>query len=113
MGENIGDLGGLEMAYTAYKLSLNGKEAPVIDGFTGDQRFFLAYAQVWRAILRDDALRNQILTDSHAPAAARGSHPRAQHGRVVRRLRRQAGRQGLPRAGAARAHLVSPDGGRP
>ena len=75
MGENIGDLGGLEMAYTAYKLSLGGKEAPVLGGFTGDQRFFLSHAQIWRAILRDDALRNQILTDSHAPAAARGSIP--------------------------------------
>jgi putative endopeptidase len=75
MGENIGDLGGLEMAYTAYKLSLGGKDAPVLGGFTGDQRFFLAHAQIWRGTLRDDALRNQILTDSHAPAAARGSIP--------------------------------------
>ncbi len=75
MGENIGDLGGLEMAYTAYHLSLGGKEAPVIDGFTGDQRFFMAHAQVWRAIIRDDALRNQVLTDPHAPSAARGSIP--------------------------------------
>jgi len=75
MGENLGDLGGLEMAYTAYKLSLNGAEAPVIDGFTGDQRFFMAHAQVWRAIQRDDALRNQVLTDPHSPAAARGSIP--------------------------------------
>jgi predicted metalloendopeptidase len=75
MGENIGDLGGLEMAYTAYKLSLGGKEAPVLDGFTGDQRFFMAHAQVWRAIQRDDALRNQMLTDPHSPAAARGSIP--------------------------------------
>jgi putative endopeptidase len=75
MGENIGDLGGLEMAYTAYKLSLKGKAAPVIDGFTGDQRFFMAHAQVWRSVQRDDALRNQILTNPHAPAAARGSIP--------------------------------------
>ena len=75
MGENIGDLGGLEMAYTAYRLSLNGKTAPVLDGFSGDQRFFLAHAQVWRAIQRDDALRNQILTNPHAPSAARGSIP--------------------------------------
>ncbi len=75
MGENIGDLGGLEMAYAAYKLSLGGREAPVIDGFTGDQRFFMAHAQVWRSIQRDDALRNQLLTDPHAPAAARGSIP--------------------------------------
>src|SRR4029079_14956506 len=75
MGENIGDLGGLEMAYTAYKLSLNGREAPVIDGFTGDQRFFMAHAQVCRGMQRDDALRNQILTNEHAPDAARGSIP--------------------------------------
>jgi predicted metalloendopeptidase len=81
MGENIGDLGGLEMAYTAYKLSLNGQEAPVleVDGvkYTGDQRFFMAHAQVWRAIIRDDALLNQLRTDPHAPAAARGSIPEA------------------------------------
>jgi len=75
MGENIGDLGGLEMAYAAYKLSLGGREAPVIDGFTADQRFFMAHTQVWRAIQRDDALRNQMLTDPHSPAAARGSIP--------------------------------------
>ncbi len=75
MGENLGDLGGLEMAYTAYKLSLGGKEAPVLDGFTGDQRFFLAHAQVWRAMQRDDALLNQMKTDPHSPAAARGSIP--------------------------------------
>ena len=75
MGENIGDLGGLEMAYTAYKLSLGGREDRVIDGFTGDQRFFMAHAQVWRAIQRDDALRNQMLSDPHSPAPARGSIP--------------------------------------
>jgi putative endopeptidase len=66
MGENIGDLGGLTMAYTAYKLSLEGKEAPVIDGFTGDQRFFLAWAQVWRAMARDDDTRQRLVTDPHA-----------------------------------------------
>jgi putative endopeptidase len=75
MGENIGDLGGLEMAYTAYKLSLKVQEAPVIGGFTGDQRFFMAHAQIWRGMQRDDALQNQILTNEHAPFAARGSIP--------------------------------------
>ncbi len=75
MGENIGDLGGLEMAYAAYRLSLKGKPAPVIGGFTGDQRFFMAHAQVWRQKMREDALRNLILTNPHAPAAARGSIP--------------------------------------
>jgi endothelin-converting enzyme/putative endopeptidase len=71
MGENIGDLGGLQMAYTAYKMSLNGAEAPVIDGYTGDQRFFMAWAQVWRAQQRDDAARQQVLTDPHSPAKYR------------------------------------------
>ena len=66
MGENIGDLGGLTMAYTAYKLSLDGKEAPVIDGFTGDQRFFLAWAQVWRAMAREDDTRQRLVTDPHS-----------------------------------------------
>jgi putative endopeptidase len=75
MGENIGDLGGLEMAYTAYKLSLRGAEAPVINNFTGDQRFFMAHVQAWRAIQREDDLRNQILTNPHSPPSARGSIP--------------------------------------
>ena len=75
MGENIGDLGGLEMAYAAYKLSLGGKEAPVINGFTGDQRFFLAFAQAWRGKMRDDAVRAMLLTDPHSPPAARGQLP--------------------------------------
>lgn len=68
IGENIGDLGGLNMALHAYKLSLQGKEAPVIDGLTGEQRFFLSWAQVWRAKYREEALRMQVLTDTHSPA---------------------------------------------
>lgn len=75
MGENIGDLGGLEMAYGAYKLSLKGQEAPVLEGFTGDQRFFLSFAQLWRAKTRDDMLRQLILTDPHSPFTARGTLP--------------------------------------
>ncbi len=71
MGENIGDLGGLSMAYQAYRLSLGGAEAPVIDGVTGDQRFFLAWAQAWRRAVRDEQLRNQIATDNHSPAKYR------------------------------------------
>lgn len=67
LGENIGDLGGLSMAYHAYKLSLNGKEAPVIDGLTGDQRFFLAWAQVWQFKIRDAALVARMKSDPHAP----------------------------------------------
>lgn len=71
LGENIADLGGLTIAYNAYKMSLKGKEAPVIDGFTGDQRFFLGWAQVWRRKYRDEELRNRILTDPHSPSRYR------------------------------------------
>lgn len=71
LGENIGDLGGLQVAYEAYKLSLGGREAPVIDGLTGDQRFFLGWAQVWRTLFREDALRQQLLTDPHSPGEYR------------------------------------------
>ena len=67
MGENIGDLGGLSVAYHAYQLSLNGKPAPVIDGYTGDQRFFMAWAQVWRAKVRDAMARQYLVTDPHSP----------------------------------------------
>jgi putative endopeptidase len=75
MGENIGDLSGLAVAYRAYKISLNGKPAPVIGGFTGDQRFFMGWAQVWRFKSRDEALRNQLLTDSHSPGQYRAFVP--------------------------------------
>ncbi|WP_294233861.1 M13 family metallopeptidase [uncultured Sphingomonas sp.] len=68
LGENIADVAGLTAAYEAYHASLNGKPAPVIDGLTGDQRFFLAFAQGWRTKMRDRALRARIATDVHAPA---------------------------------------------
>lgn len=71
LGENIGDLGGLSLAYRAYKLSLGGKEAPVIDGLSGDQRFFMAWAQVFRVKMREAALRQQLQTDPHSPGAFR------------------------------------------
>ncbi|GJM45154.1 MAG: peptidase M13 [Gemmatimonadota bacterium] len=71
LGENIGDLGGLEIAYHAYRLSLNGKEAPVIDGLTGDQRFFLGFAQIWRGKYRDEAAAQQIAADPHSPVEFR------------------------------------------
>lgn len=71
MGENIADFAGVSVALDAYHKSLGGKEAPVIDGLTGDQRFFLAYAQVWRSKMREDALRNQVTTDPHSPGRFR------------------------------------------
>lgn len=67
LGENIADVSGLQAAYTAYRASLGGKEAPVIDGLTGDQRFFLAFAQAWRSKVRDEALRAQVVGNEHAP----------------------------------------------
>ncbi len=75
MGENIGDLSGIAVAYRAYKISLNGKPAPIIGGFTGDQRFFLGYAQIWRTKARDESLRNQLLTDPHSPGTYRAFVP--------------------------------------
>ena len=71
LGENIGDLGGLSMAYQAYKLSLKGKPAPVIDGLTGDQRFFIGYAQAWRWKYREAFGRQLLQTDPHSLAEAR------------------------------------------
>jgi len=67
LGENIADLAGLTIAYDAYKMSLGGRPAPVIDGFTGDQRFFLGYGQVWRTKYRDAALQQQLTTGPHTP----------------------------------------------
>lgn len=67
VGENIGDLGGLSIAYKAYLISLNGNEAPVIESLTGGQRFFLAWAQAWRGAIRPEALRREIATDPHSP----------------------------------------------
>jgi putative endopeptidase len=73
LGENIGDNAGLAIAYKAYKLSLAGKVGPVIDGFTGDQRLFLGWAQVWRTAMRDDAMILQLKTGPHAPGQVRGT----------------------------------------
>ena len=67
MGENIGDMSGLQVAYEAYHASLKGKKAPVIDGLTGDQRFFLAFAQAWRGKQRPDAIKTQVASDPHSP----------------------------------------------
>jgi putative endopeptidase len=75
MGENIADLGGILLGLEAYRVSLKGSPAPVIDGFTGDQRVFLGWAQVWRTLYRDDALRQQIVNDSHSPGQIRAFAP--------------------------------------
>ncbi len=67
IGENIGDLGGLMIAYRAYQISLHGQPAPVIDGLTGDQRFFIGYAQIWRGKVRPEEVRRRLATDPHSP----------------------------------------------
>ncbi len=67
LGENIGDLGGLGVAYQAYQQSLGGKPAPMLEGLTGDQRFFLAYAQAWQTKMRDGELRARVMSDPHSP----------------------------------------------
>ena len=71
LGENMADLAGLSLAHDAYELSLGGKPSPTIDGFTGDQRFYLGYAQVWRTKYRDPILRQQVLTNPHSPGQER------------------------------------------
>ncbi|MFB2682329.1 M13 family metallopeptidase [Shewanella mangrovisoli] len=71
LGENIADVAGLAAALDAYHASLNGKPAPVIDGFSGDQRFFIGFAQTWATKMRDEALRARVATDGHAPGMYR------------------------------------------
>jgi len=75
LGENIADLSGMAIAYKAYILSLNGKDAPMIDGFTGPQRFFLGWSQIWRRLYRDEELLNRLLTDPHSPSHFRANGP--------------------------------------
>jgi len=70
-GENIADLAGLTVAYEAYRISLNGKKAPLLDGFSGDQRFYLGWAQIWRRNYREANLRQRLLTDPHSPSIQR------------------------------------------
>jgi putative endopeptidase len=71
MGENIADLAGIQVALDAYHRSLGGTPAPVLDGLTGDQRFFLGFAQIWREKQREDSMRNQVTTDPHSPGRFR------------------------------------------
>jgi predicted metalloendopeptidase len=75
LGENIGDLTGVTISHRAYELALGGKPAPVLDGLTGDQRFFAGWVQAWRAKYRDDSLRQQVMTNPHAPDMMRGNGP--------------------------------------
>ena len=91
MGENIGDLSGLAQAYRAYHVSLGGKQAPVIDGFTGDERFFIGYAQIWRTKFRDEAMRQQLLTNPHSPGPYRAFVPLVNNDAFLRTFNVQPG----------------------
>jgi predicted metalloendopeptidase len=71
--ENAADLAGLSIAYDAYRLSLGGRPAPVLDGLTADQRFFMAWARIWRSTERDDYLRQWVITQPHAPPKLRAN----------------------------------------
>ena len=73
LGENIADVAGLTIALNAYRISLGGKPAPVIEGFSPEQRFFLGFAQVWRGMYRDAELANRLVTDPHSPVNLRAS----------------------------------------
>ncbi len=73
LGENIADLGGLTIAHKAYRISLGGQPAPVLDGLTGDQRFFMGWAQVWRRQYREENLLNRIKSDPHSPSEFRAN----------------------------------------
>jgi putative endopeptidase len=75
LGENIGDNSGMAIAHKAYKISLGGTPAPIIDGLTGDQRFYIGWAQVWRGSTRESELLNRIKTDPHSPTDVRGTQP--------------------------------------
>jgi putative endopeptidase len=75
MGENIGDLGGITLGLEAYRNLLAGKKAPVLDGFTGEQRLFMGWAQVWRTLWRDEALKQQIVNGPHSPGQIRAFAP--------------------------------------
>jgi putative endopeptidase len=80
LGENIGDNSGLAIAYKAYQLALNGKPAPIIDGFSGEQRFYLGWAQIWRGKVREDEALERVKTDPHSPPAVRGTAPLVNQG---------------------------------
>ncbi len=110
LGENIADNSGLEIAYQAYRLSLGSKDAPVIDGMTGDQRFFLSYAQGWREKLRPEQLIVYLKSDTHAPDKFRCNGSLVQPRCFLRGLRCKARRRHVPSSGQARAHLVTPRG---
>ncbi len=106
MGENIADVAGLAMAYRAWQVSLRGKPAPVIDGYTGEQRFFIGWAQGWARKYRDDELRRRLLTDPHSPSEYRTNNVVSNSAGVPCGFRREAGRQDVQSARGPGTDLV-------
>ncbi|MEI9903408.1 MAG: M13 family metallopeptidase [Asticcacaulis sp.] len=107
LGENIADLGGVLIALDAYHLALGGQPAPVIDGYDGDQRLLMGYAESWQGMIRDDTVKMLLVSDVHSPYAFRVIGPDAQCRRLVQGIQRPARRQILPQAGRPRPHLVA------
>ena len=112
LGENIADNAGLEIAYKAYHRSLAGKPAPVIDGTSGDERFFYGFAQAFRGKARDAVLLTQIKSDPHSPDEFRVNGTVRNHPAFYATFARQAGRPDVPAARAARLDLVAPPAAR-
>ena len=106
LGENIGDLSGAAVAYRAYIHSLNGAEAPVIDGYTGPQRFFLGYAQAWRTKWREGLMREIVLTDPHSPSEFRANGVVSNMEEFYAAFGLQRGRSAVAQARGARENLV-------
>ena len=106
LGENIADLGGLRIAYVALEKTLAGKPAKKIDGYTPEQRFFLSYAQIWRGLMRPEALRVYVLTNPHSPAQFPRAGADVQHAGVLQGVRRFAGAGQGARQPQAGPHLV-------
>ena len=105
-GENIGDLAGLSIAHKAYRASLGDQEAPVIDGFTGDQRFFMGWAQIWRRLYTDVELARRLVTDPSLAIGSARERRRSERRGVLRGVRREAGRRDVHRARPEGHHLV-------
>ncbi|MCX9155808.1 M13 family metallopeptidase [Niveibacterium sp. 24ML] len=104
LGENIADLSGLQIAYKAYKLSLAGKEAPVIDGYTGEQRFFLGWSQAWREKAREERILQLITIDPHSPPKFRANGAAVNHDGFHSAFGTQAG-DGMFKPGSERIRI--------
>ena len=113
LGENIGDVGGLEIAYHAYRLSLDGREPPVLEGITGDQRFFLGWAQIWRGKYRDEFIANILSSDPHSPVEFRVNGALRNIDAFYAAWDVEPGDEMYPAAGGARPDLVAEPAGRP